>query len=91
MTKNEGLLKKRILELNENGMWGIDDYSLSAKDVFEILDEMFEEFPTVEWAQQEYLKRTNQKHISSGLDMAGVDRVLNAERENWFKKWSGER
>ena len=41
---SEGEFKKRILKLNENGMWGENDYSLSAHDVFEILDKVRKEF-----------------------------------------------
>jgi len=42
---SEGEFKKRILKLNENGMWGENEYSLSAHDIFEIMDEARKEFP----------------------------------------------
>ena len=41
----EGEIKRRILELNENGMWDENDYSLSAHEVFDILDEAKREYP----------------------------------------------
>lgn len=77
----EGELKKRIREASD---WVEPSYR---KAINSIINEVKKEFPTYEWAKKEYLRRVNQKEVLSGLDEAGVQRILADERGEWFKKW----
>jgi len=68
----EGELKKRILELNENGLYSETEYSLSAHDVFEILDDARKEFPIESW----------KLHSKSTVSYEESAKVI-----DWFLKW----
>lgn len=71
---NEGKFKKRILQLNENGIWGMNDYSLSATDVFDVLNEAKREFP----------------HWKNYISKKDALEQYQSDCWCWFVKWFGD-
>jgi len=79
MTK-EGQFKKRILELNENGMYAETEYSLSTRDVFEILDEGKKEiFKCVPIEELKGLTKDNPELVNVLLKWFGETKKENGE------------
>ena len=73
---SEGEFKKQILKLNENGMWGENEYSLSAHNVFEILDE----------ARKDIFSAI---HVEEGIDTRRTD-IEPAKLLSKLEKWFGD-
>ena len=84
--EEEGQLKKRILQLNENGMWSKEDYSLSVNDVFEILDEAAKEFPDEN--NEKYKDRSGLSlSITAGQGYHFDYALFIEDLHIWLKKW----
>jgi hypothetical protein len=88
VSKPEGQLKKLLDKEMVFDTGGLTHFIIRDR-VNDILGEAAKEFPTWEWARDEYLRRVKKTEVTSGLDMAGIDRVLAHERQTWFKKWFG--
>jgi hypothetical protein len=88
-TEQEGQLKQQIRNIGYGESIDGDSYPASFDEIFKVLDEAKKEYPTEAWATAEYLRRVKKEYVSSGLDVAGVDRVLASERNIWFLKWFG--